>query len=718
MSIENNKMQVVIENLIKQNVNDLSAIKELYRKLNEIQEKISQIKYIDNTLVKKLKNEYEKLKKIILDENVQAKLYNDIESINLQLVTKASELSSRIDNIIAIPEGSTKGDAELIDGRVAYNGTTYPTIGEAIRNQVKNVNDIIEFLDVVTIYKNLLIDGNMKDVSNFNGSNLSKEETGIRAISTKASTLLSTKTGVNIDDSEYCFIISFECDNNVNFNIEGYNGSYYFRRNINRGAGSYDLVFNLSRVKSGSANNVRFFINSLSACDILIKSMMIISLENTTVEELREIYNAVGFFNEYLIKNFYNKEETRKEVKKIVNRTTKTLYAYSDVTVSENAIDDGKNVFIGSINNKNAIERALDTLRGIQEQETTIICIGEFTANSFTDMLNNDRYGRSYKSYISFNDTYNVRLLGVGKDTKIEVLLPDESGINYADYQIVNFDAINPTIENIKIIGQNMRYVIHADTTGNDNQNRGSSHLIKNCEIKHIKQGENAKVSWTSPAAIGLGISDDMSFTVKGCIIQGVQSDIVGHDSANTSDYEFNLFDNKFSMSTGVAFNWRLFGTTSNYKKYNARYNFRGNSFGDKKIQIGSSNENVKFYPTVNGYSNGIRFINNYNYLFSDEYEIRKAYNNAIIKNSIVDAYGNYSNGLLYGLALDDVSKDSEVRVLIKGLINIDNIRVKEGETFTNGDYVTAENGKLIKSDTPTRWSIFELWGKKYLRIE
>ena len=55
---ENNKMQVDIENLFKQNVNDLTSIKELYSKLKEVEEKISQIKYIDSALVKKLKKEY------------------------------------------------------------------------------------------------------------------------------------------------------------------------------------------------------------------------------------------------------------------------------------------------------------------------------------------------------------------------------------------------------------------------------------------------------------------------------------------------------------------------------------------------------------------------------------------------------------------------------------------------------------------------------------
>ena len=92
MPKENNKMQVDIENLFEQNVNDLSAIKDLYRKLKEVEEKISQIKYIDSNLANKLKKDYEKLKKIILDENIQAKLTDDIETIISQLDTNITEI--------------------------------------------------------------------------------------------------------------------------------------------------------------------------------------------------------------------------------------------------------------------------------------------------------------------------------------------------------------------------------------------------------------------------------------------------------------------------------------------------------------------------------------------------------------------------------------------------------------------------------------------------
>ena len=45
MTIDINKHEVDIENLFKQNENDLCSIKELYRKLEEMEKKISQIKY-------------------------------------------------------------------------------------------------------------------------------------------------------------------------------------------------------------------------------------------------------------------------------------------------------------------------------------------------------------------------------------------------------------------------------------------------------------------------------------------------------------------------------------------------------------------------------------------------------------------------------------------------------------------------------------------------
>ena len=70
MSYDINSQQVDIENLFKQNENDLVSIKELYRKLEELENKIEQINYINTKLVDKLKKDYEEFKNEILNGGV------------------------------------------------------------------------------------------------------------------------------------------------------------------------------------------------------------------------------------------------------------------------------------------------------------------------------------------------------------------------------------------------------------------------------------------------------------------------------------------------------------------------------------------------------------------------------------------------------------------------------------------------------------------------
>lgn len=81
-------------------------------------------------------------------ENVALYTYEDLLA---DLSSKATIIEleverARINNIIALQEGSTTGDAELQDIRISYDGKTYNTAGEAVRKQIESafseINDI------------------------------------------------------------------------------------------------------------------------------------------------------------------------------------------------------------------------------------------------------------------------------------------------------------------------------------------------------------------------------------------------------------------------------------------------------------------------------------------------------------------------------------------------------------------------------------------------
>lgn len=81
------------------------------------------------------------------DLDSQSTKINDITSTQN---SKIAILESRMSTFTSLKEGSTTGDAELIDARIGADGTTYPSAGDAMRGQIEqlkedlgNLSDII-----------------------------------------------------------------------------------------------------------------------------------------------------------------------------------------------------------------------------------------------------------------------------------------------------------------------------------------------------------------------------------------------------------------------------------------------------------------------------------------------------------------------------------------------------------------------------------------------
>ena len=190
-NIDINEVQQNIKELQDQNAIDFQQWKKLGQDIEKLKESIKTTDKHYNLLMTKIKGDYESLKKIIIDENVQIQLNNKINEnkaeidtkvnietfnnsvnmINEQMNLKASKDEvnverKRIDLLTRIESGETDGNVELLDIRIGANNESYESAGQSVRGQVNWLNSkITNDKNIInSIIKNdEIIEDNIKD---------------------------------------------------------------------------------------------------------------------------------------------------------------------------------------------------------------------------------------------------------------------------------------------------------------------------------------------------------------------------------------------------------------------------------------------------------------------------------------------------------------------------------------------------------------------------
>ena len=600
----------------------------------------------------------------LINEKALKRVNGRIDETNARLLQEKQELTNRIDGIIALPDGTTTADAELIDIRTG-NQRNFTSAGEAIRKPLKSASE--------RKFTPRNIDGKLNVL---NDLTLFEKKT------------YNTNASVSMADD----VANMPTNNN---------GFSYSPLQIRDELGLIYSDLYLSHVISQGVPIAIFYGHDGKYVKVLYGD----ELSETTNAKLPIPDNAyyVGFIQWYQTTS--PKEFTVKQ-KKIkldwLDLDLPTTGSNRVVTVKK----DGTGDFTSIVNAINSINDASATnVYDVKIYSGDYNIFEELGGASYfksiTDSTDWKTCGINLKPYIN--------LIGVGQVVmRCEVESSQTSTIAVTKSSLVNMYGTNK-IENLKMICKNMRYVIHDESEGITDYYYHNREII-NCELIH-RGNDSGFWGQANPYACGFDCGNKIIFKNSTFIAQGWGNAVSFHDRVSNTDATTIEIDNcKFISKGQDSLRFGTVGTGNQHMVYinNSDFSDRivlneeseNSGVGCSYKVVGANNTKV-VHLVVHSKANDTSlhlpiFTGEKSYVCCRNEVSKIQKHKAYVLSAKGKAYPSIATGNRFDfIALEDIAKGSSGVIFHGGYIEQSIL----GVSSSIGDEISFINGKFVVSD-------------------
>ena len=283
------------------------------------------------------------------DNKALSEIINDaVSELNNSISNEANArqeadnlLNARINTITSLPEGSTTGDAELHDIRVAYDGTTYDSAGDAVRGQISELKSDLDEISEIKQSRNHCDNTRESGYINYSNGNVVPYDT-LWHSAYMPITAGKVYTYHNFSDSHYAF----------------YDNAFNFISHSN----SNDI-----KTFGGVKDNLKYFIAPDNACYVRL-----------TTQSETGLLKLVEFDSVDAISNVVIKESVE-------------YYRYLIPKIGEKSIKETM-LSDGSISNSKLLDKSVSKAKidfAIHDETTNFVKITDFFKDGYIDKNGN-----------------------------------------------------------------------------------------------------------------------------------------------------------------------------------------------------------------------------------------------------------------------------------------------------------------------------------------